>query len=83
MFFGKQVSEYLRFQRVWLALLAAIGLARLALSLGGLPDRTVAAGTLRKSTTGRLGAAAPEREVARVPEARRGPPGRSRQGGAS
>src|SRR5204863_2643225 len=32
---------YLRFQKVWLILLAVVGLARLALSLGGLPDRTV------------------------------------------
>jgi hypothetical protein len=41
MIFGKRISEYLRFQRVWLALLAAVGLARLGLSLAGLPDRTV------------------------------------------
>jgi hypothetical protein len=39
--FGKRVSEYLRFQRVWLAVIAAVGFARLALSLAGLPDRTV------------------------------------------
>ena len=39
--FGKRISEYLRFQKVWLALIAAVGLARLGLSLAGLPDRTV------------------------------------------
>jgi len=39
--FGKPVSEYLRFQKVWLALIAAVGLARLGLSLAGLPDRSV------------------------------------------
>ena len=39
--FGKPVSEYLRFQRVVLALLAAAGLARLFLSLAGLPNDTV------------------------------------------
>src|SRR5713101_6608104 len=39
--FGKRISEYLRFQRVWLALLAAVGLARLFLSLAGVPDRIV------------------------------------------
>ena len=39
--FGKKVSEYLGFQKVWLALIAAVGLARLGLSLAGLPDSTV------------------------------------------
>jgi len=39
--FGKWVSEYLGFQKVWLVLIAAVGLARLGLSLAGLPDRTV------------------------------------------
>ena len=39
--FGKRISEYLRFQKVWLALIAAVGLARLGLSLAGLPDSTV------------------------------------------
>jgi hypothetical protein len=39
--FGKRVSEYLAFQKVWLVLLATVGLARLGLSLAGLPDRTV------------------------------------------
>ena len=37
--FGKRVSEYLRFQKGWLLLLAAVGLARLGLSLAGVPDR--------------------------------------------
>jgi hypothetical protein len=40
--FGKRLSEYLRFQKVCLALIAAVGLARLGLSLAGMPDRTVA-----------------------------------------
>jgi len=39
--FGKRLSEYIRFQKVWLALIAAVGLARLGLSLAGLPDSTV------------------------------------------
>jgi len=39
--FGKRLSEYLGFQKVWLALIAAVGLARLGLSLAGMPDRTV------------------------------------------
>ena len=39
--FGKRVLEYLAFQKVWLAIIAAVGLARLGLSLAGLPDRTV------------------------------------------
>jgi hypothetical protein len=39
--FGKGISEYLGFQKVWLGLIAAVGLARLGLSLAGLPDRTV------------------------------------------
>jgi hypothetical protein len=39
--FGKRLSEYLGFQKVWLALIAAVGLARLGLSLAGLPDGTV------------------------------------------
>src|SRR2546422_3667947 len=39
--FGKRISEYLGFQKVWLILIAAVGLARLGLSLAGLPDRTV------------------------------------------
>jgi hypothetical protein len=39
--FGKRISEYLRFQGVWLAIIAAVGLSRLGLSLAGLSDRTV------------------------------------------
>lgn len=39
--FGKPVFEYLRFQRVVLALLVGVGLARLGLSLAGLPDASV------------------------------------------
>jgi hypothetical protein len=39
--FGKPVPAYLRFQKVWLVLLAAVGLARLGLSLAGVSDRTV------------------------------------------
>jgi hypothetical protein len=39
--FGKRLSQYLGFQKVWLALIAAVGLARLGLSLAGLPDSTV------------------------------------------
>jgi hypothetical protein len=40
--FGKRLSQYLGFQKVILGLLAAVGLARLGLSLAGLPDATVA-----------------------------------------
>ena len=39
--FGKRISEYLAFQKAWLGIIAAVGLARLLLSLAGLPDRTV------------------------------------------
>jgi len=39
--FGKRISQYLAFQKVALALIAAVGLARLGLSLAGLPDATV------------------------------------------
>ena len=39
--FGKRVSEYLAFQKVWLMLIAAVGLARLGVSLAGVSDRTV------------------------------------------
>ena len=39
--FGKRIPEYLRFQWAWLALIAVVGLARLGLSLAGLPDSTV------------------------------------------
>ncbi len=39
--FGKRVSEYLAFEKVWLILLAAVGLGRLVLSLAGAPDHLV------------------------------------------
>jgi hypothetical protein len=39
--FGKQISQYLGFQKAFLGLLAAVGLARLGLSLAGLPNTTV------------------------------------------
>jgi len=39
--FGKRVSEYLAFQKPFLILLAAVGLARLGLSLAGLPNTSV------------------------------------------
>lgn len=39
--FGKPISEYLRFQRAWLTFIAAVGLARLGLSLAGVPDAIV------------------------------------------
>jgi len=39
--FGKRVSQYLGFQKVFLGLIAAVGLARLGLSLAGLPNTTV------------------------------------------
>ena len=40
--FGKRVSDYLAFQKVPLVLVAAVGLARLGLSLAGLSNETVA-----------------------------------------
>ncbi len=40
--FGKRLSQYLAFQRAFLVLTAAVGLARLGLSLAGVPDATVA-----------------------------------------
>ena len=40
--FGKRVSEYLAFEKVWLFLIAAVGLVRLGVSLAGAPDRTAA-----------------------------------------
>ena len=40
--FGKRVSEYLAFEKVWLFLIAAVGLVRLGVSLAGSPDRTAA-----------------------------------------
>lgn len=39
--FGKKLSQYLGFQKVFLALIAAVGLARLGLSLAGLSNATV------------------------------------------
>jgi hypothetical protein len=40
--FGKPISSYLAFEKVWLASIAAVGLVRLGLSLAGLADHTVA-----------------------------------------
>lgn len=42
MLFGKRVGQYLAFQKVFLVLVAAVGLARLGLSLAGLSNATVA-----------------------------------------
>jgi len=39
--FGKPLSGYIRFQKVILALIAVAGIARLGMSLAGLPDATV------------------------------------------
>lgn len=39
--FGKKLSEYLRFQAPVLALIAVVGLTRLALSLAGVGNETV------------------------------------------
>ncbi len=36
--FGKRISEYIAFQKVVLAILAAVGLVRLGLSLAGVAD---------------------------------------------
>src|SRR5882724_5866041 len=36
--FGKSVSEYISFQKAILALVVVVGLLRLGLSLGGVPD---------------------------------------------
>jgi hypothetical protein len=38
--FGKRVSEYFAFCKPFLGLIIAVGLARLALSLGGVPNST-------------------------------------------
>jgi hypothetical protein len=38
--FGKRLSDYAAFCRVFLILIAAIGIIRLALSLGGVPNAT-------------------------------------------
>lgn len=40
--FGKRVSEYLAFEKVWLFVIAAMGLMRLGVSLAGRPDHTAA-----------------------------------------
>jgi hypothetical protein len=40
--FGKSLADYLRFQQAALAAVAAVGLLRLALSLAGVPNATVA-----------------------------------------
>ncbi len=39
--FGKTLGEYVRFQKAFLILILAVGLARLALSLAGMPIATV------------------------------------------
>jgi hypothetical protein len=39
--FDRRISEYIGFQKVFLGLIAAVGLARLGLSLAGLPDAAV------------------------------------------
>ncbi len=39
--FGKRLSEYVAFQKVFLVLIAVAGLTRLGLSLAGVPDATV------------------------------------------
>jgi hypothetical protein len=39
--FGKPLGEYVRFQKTFLILILAVGLARLALSLAGAPNSTV------------------------------------------
>jgi hypothetical protein len=39
--FGKSLSEYIHFQRVILGLILVVGLARLGLSLGGVPNESV------------------------------------------
>jgi len=41
MIFGKPLSEYVRFERVFLILIVVVGLARLFLSLAGMPNATV------------------------------------------
>jgi len=40
MIFGKKLSEYLRFQQVILGLILVVGLAKLALTLTGVPNST-------------------------------------------
>ena len=39
--FGKKTPEYLAFQRTILVLMAVVGVARLVLSLAGIPDKVV------------------------------------------
>ena len=39
--FGKSLSEYAKFQKAFLGLILVVGLARLVLSLGGVPNTTV------------------------------------------
>ncbi len=39
--FGKTVGEYIHFQKLFLILILAVGLARLALSLAGMPNGAV------------------------------------------
>ena len=38
--FGRRLSEYVAFSRVFLILILVVGIARLALSLGGVPNST-------------------------------------------
>ena len=40
MIFGKTLSEYIRFQRVMLGLILAVGLAKMAMTLAGMPNST-------------------------------------------
>ena len=40
MIFGKRFSEYVRFQRVMLGLILVVGLAKLAMTLAGVPNST-------------------------------------------
>jgi hypothetical protein len=40
MIFGKRLSEYIRFQQVILGLILVVGLAKLAMTLGGMPNAT-------------------------------------------
>jgi hypothetical protein len=40
MIFGKSLSDYIRFQRIILGLILVVGLAKLAMTLAGLPNAT-------------------------------------------
>ena len=40
MIFGKTMPEYIRFQRVMLGLILAVGLAKMAMTLAGMPNST-------------------------------------------